>query len=217
MPRILGANLSATRLLVAGAVAPVLFVGTFLVLGVTRAGYDPSRHFVSQLSTGDGGWIQIANFIVSGALLALGAIGLRRSGGDLVVPALIAAVGVGMILAGVFVADAGGGYPPGNFGPLEPTVHGRIHEVVSLVVFLALGAAACVTAWSSRASPVWSAYSLVSGVTSVGFFAATIVLSMRDDGSVGLLQRVSIIAGFAWLTTVFLRARRITEPTLASG
>ena len=52
----------------AGVVGPPLFVATFLIEGATRRGYDPVRLQVSYLSLGDQGWIQIANFCVSGGL-----------------------------------------------------------------------------------------------------------------------------------------------------
>ena len=61
----------------AGVAAPVLFTTVYLVEGATRLGYDPLRHQVSLLSLGDRGWVQILNFLVTGALLVVFAIGLR--------------------------------------------------------------------------------------------------------------------------------------------
>src|SRR6266508_2010580 len=109
---------STTRwLLTGGVIGPVLFVVVFLVEGATRPGYDPMRMFVSLLSLSDLGWQQIANFVVSGALVLGGAVGLRRvfteGPGSRWGPILIGVAGVGMMLAGVFVTDAGYGYPPG--------------------------------------------------------------------------------------------------------
>lgn len=108
---------STTRwLLLAGVIGPILFVIVFLVEGWTRAGYDPMRMFVSLLALSDDGWQQIVNFVVSGVLVAGGAVGLRsvlREGpGSTWGPRLIGLAGVGMVLAGVFVTDPGFGYPP---------------------------------------------------------------------------------------------------------
>ncbi len=79
----------------AGVVGPILFVGSFLIEGATRRGYDPVRLQVSYLSVGDQGWIQIANFCVSGVLAIFFAWGLHQavqSGrGSLLGPLLIAA------------------------------------------------------------------------------------------------------------------------------
>lgn len=58
------------KLLVAcGFAAPIVFVGTFLIEGATRPGYDAWAEFVSLLSLGSDGWMQVANFIASGWLL----------------------------------------------------------------------------------------------------------------------------------------------------
>jgi hypothetical protein len=91
-------------------------VATFLIEGATRRGYDPIRLQVSYLSLGDQGWMQIANFCLSGGLAIFFAWGLRqalRSGRvSFWAPLLIAAYGLGLIVSGVFVTDAAFGYPP---------------------------------------------------------------------------------------------------------
>jgi hypothetical protein len=71
---------AAARLaLWAGVVGPLLFVATFLIEGATRRGYDPVRLQVSYLSLGDQGWMQIANFCLSGGLAIFFAWGLRQA------------------------------------------------------------------------------------------------------------------------------------------
>ena len=54
---------------VAGMTAPVLFVAVFTVEGWRRPGYSPLSMFVSELSLGPDGGVQIANFLVTGALV----------------------------------------------------------------------------------------------------------------------------------------------------
>ena len=44
----------------------------------TRDGFDLARHPLSLLSLGDLGWIQIANFVLSGLLFLACAAGMRR-------------------------------------------------------------------------------------------------------------------------------------------
>ena len=66
------------RLLTAGIVAGPLFVVVWALQAFTRDGFDPGRHPLSLLSLGDLGWIQIANFVVTGALFVTCAVGLRR-------------------------------------------------------------------------------------------------------------------------------------------
>ena len=53
----------------AGIVGPVLFVLTFALEGWLRPGYEPLSMYVSALSLGPRGWIQIVNFVVFGVLL----------------------------------------------------------------------------------------------------------------------------------------------------
>jgi hypothetical protein len=66
-------------LLVCGAIAGPLFVVGLLFEGATRANYDPLRHPVSSLALGDYGWVQSANFVVTGLLTLALSVGLRRA------------------------------------------------------------------------------------------------------------------------------------------
>ena len=69
----------AIRLLLAcGAIGPLLNIVVLLVLGATRPLYSAWQIPDSSLELGAGGWIQITNYIVTGALLVGFAIGLRR-------------------------------------------------------------------------------------------------------------------------------------------
>ena len=56
-------------LLSCGLAAGPLFVTAFLIQGATREGYRPSRHPVSSLALGPRGWVQAANFAVTGTLV----------------------------------------------------------------------------------------------------------------------------------------------------
>src|SRR4030095_4562807 len=88
-------------LLSCGIVAGPLFVVVGLLQSFPIPGFDLTRHYLSQLSSGDLGWIQIANFVISGLLTIAAAVGVRRAlrGGRLgrVGPALLAAFGVGLV------------------------------------------------------------------------------------------------------------------------
>ena len=122
------------NLLVSGIVAGPLFVIASLAQAFTRTGFDLGRHPISLLSLGSLGWVQIANFIVSGVLYLAGAIGMRdalRPGrGSTWGPLLVGATGVGLIVAGVFATDAGAGFPPGApAGAPTMSWHGVLHEV----------------------------------------------------------------------------------------
>ena len=55
----------------AGVLGPSLFVVTFTVEGWFRPGYRATEMFISALSLGASGWIQIVNFIVLGTAFLL--------------------------------------------------------------------------------------------------------------------------------------------------
>ena len=106
------------QLLACGILAGPIYILVGLLQILTRKGFDMTRHPLSLMSTGDLGWIQIANFILTGTLVVLGAIGLRRAiqadnrwrRGAL----FLGLYGLGVIGGGVFVTDPTLGFPPGT-------------------------------------------------------------------------------------------------------
>ena len=111
-----------SALLASGVVAGVGYPAIMLAAGALREGYRALHQPGSMLNLGPGGWVQIANFVVTGLLMIACAGGLRRalrSGrGATWAPLLIATYGVGLAAAGVFSPDPSYGYPPG--APLGP-------------------------------------------------------------------------------------------------
>ena len=108
----------AIRLLLAcGAIGPLLNMVVILILGAARPHYSAWQIPDSSLELGEGGWIQITNYIVTGALLVGFAIGLRRvlrtGRGSTWRPILLGIYGLTFIGAGIFVTDPVLGYPPG--------------------------------------------------------------------------------------------------------
>jgi hypothetical membrane protein len=138
---------SSRILLVGAVVATPLFVVLWAVQAFTREGFRPTFHPMSLLSLGDGGWVQIANFVVTGLLIAGGGIALGRvlDAGQLTrwCAVLIALMGLGLVLAGVFVTDAGAGFPAGApEGAPAMSWHGALHQVgfvLTQVSFVAAG------------------------------------------------------------------------------
>ena len=62
-----------------GVIAGPLYVVVSLAQALTRDGFDLTRHAWSLLANGSLGWIQIANFVVVGAMTIAFAVGLRRA------------------------------------------------------------------------------------------------------------------------------------------
>jgi hypothetical membrane protein len=185
-------------LLWCGVAGGLLFIATFLINDRIRDGYDPVRDFVSEAAIGAGGWVQIANFLVTGALVVAFALAAHR----VVSPwtgRLLGVVGLSLMLAGVFVSD-----------PSPHTVrtgHGIAHDIVSLFVFGPLAAAAF-TAARWRPTVAWRWYCRAVGVAVPVLF----VLAGGVESLTGVFQRLSIAVGLTWIAVLAGRALRASEP-----
>ena len=211
-------RLSTRSLLTCGALGPIAFVAVFLVEGATRPGYDASRQYVSLLSLGDRGWVQVVNFIVLGLLLAAFGLGLRRAWvegpASRWAPRLFVIVGLGLAICGIFVADPAQGYPAGapEGLPTNASWHAGLHYLGAVVVFLGLPAAILIAARRapSPSSRTWAFYSFASALLMVGGWLATFTLASPDAPHIaGLLQRVAVVGGFQWVVaTAAIELRR---------
>ncbi len=204
-----------------GVVAGPLFVSSFTLIGARRAGYNWQRHAVSSLAAGQGGWSQRANFALTGALYCIAAHGLaqspRRTVGPRVVPALIFGVGVGLVGSGRFVTDPVAGFPPSSRDqdgadrePLAPTRSGTLHNLCALPVFAGIPAAVltCATSAARKGEYRWAWYSAGSAIAMTSafvLFGAAFGGVPRLAGQGGVFQRISITAGFGWLSALSLR------------
>ncbi|HLJ80552.1 MAG TPA: DUF998 domain-containing protein [Ktedonobacterales bacterium] len=194
-----------TRLLLAGGmIGPALFVVVLLVEGATRPGYSAWHQFGSELGLSSQGWEQVANFLICG-LFCLGfAAGLRRAlgrgKGAVAGPVALAVFGVALIVAGIFKTDPGLGYPPGVPALASPTPHGAVHALAGLFAFVSLSVACFALAWRFAGDARWrgwAAYSILTGVVVVLSLVFSNVPSLSDFA--GLIQRIGIIAGWAWI------------------
>lgn len=198
-------------LVVCGAVAGPLFTLAWAVEGATRPGYHPLRHPVSSLELGERGWTQRANFLVAGGLTLASAVGLRRAlaplGGSTWGPLLVAAHGIGLVGAGIFVTDPVSGYPLGTPDHLQAygSVHAALHDLFSVGTFVGLPIACLVFArrfagWGQRG---WAIYSAATAlVFMAGFVLASMAFSQAEPlvAFGGLFQRATITLGWTWLT-----------------
>jgi Protein of unknown function (DUF998) len=204
-------------MIVGGAVGPSFFVALFLIEGATRHGYDSLRQPVSALALGDGGWVQRTGFVVAGALSLGFAATLWMAPTSLVgmrwVAFLLGLYSVGLVGSGVFVTDPVGGYPPGTPVPSQPSVTGLLHGLFSLLVFVPLFAACLAAAglYAGAGLAAWSAYSALSGLAfGTGFvlFGKAMSSSGRLGRIAGLLQRATIVIGWAWIAVLALHLLR---------
>jgi len=194
---------------VSGVIAGPLFLLVSLVDGATRTGYDSMSMPISLLAVGDRGWVQTLNFLVTGVLFGLFALGVyeslhERATASFLGPLLIALMAFGVVMAGLFTTDPGGGFPPGVTPPRVATMHGTLHDVASLLVFPTLVVCCLYFAvWFYRRSQQgWAAYSAASGlILAVAF--GTMLAGYNGNEAVfhiaGLAQRIFLVVGWGWL------------------
>ncbi|WLQ42147.1 DUF998 domain-containing protein [Streptomyces laculatispora] len=202
---------SASRRLSAGAVlAGPLFLGAGIVQGFAREGFDFTRNAISQLALGDLGWIQTVSFLLTGALLLLGAAGLRRvlrpEPGGTWGPALIAVFGASFLAAAAFRADPGGGFPVGSPDVGTMSAHGAGHMTAGGIGYLALSVALLVLArpLAARGHRGWALASRIAPVVVLtGFMAsaASVLVFTLGAGS-----------GLCWLAAVVVRLLTDASP-----
>ena len=190
------------RLLDCGVLGAALFTVVAAAQICTRTGFDLARHPISLLSNGDLGWIQIANFVVTGLMFVAFAVGLRRRGEGTWAPRLIGAFGIGLVMGGVFVADPALGYPVGapEGLPAETSWHGLLHNVAPVIAFNALIIACFVVARRSWATDRrWSGCSIGSGVVLLA------MLSVPTAEGVSIRMALGMLIAFAWTTAYALQ------------
>ncbi|WP_425456515.1 DUF998 domain-containing protein [Cohnella pontilimi] len=124
-----------------------MYTAVAIVQAFTRTGFDIRLHAISTLTLGDLGWIQRADFIATGCLAVIAAIGIRsllRGGkGGVWGPMLIGIYGIGMIAAGLFRPDSGLSFPPGapEGMPTSMSSSASIHPLAFFTAFICLVAA----------------------------------------------------------------------------
>ena len=193
-----------------GVIAGPIYVLAVAGQMATRDGFDPTRHAASQLANGDLGWLQVATFVVTGAMTIAAAVGVHRALGPGRVSAwaagLLAAYGAGLIAAGVFRADPSDGFPPGTPpGMGEVSWHGLAHFTVAGIGFACLVAACFVLGtWFARSGLTsWAWFSRITGVVFAGSFMA---LSTGSGGATTILVfTAAVVLVWAWLAAASVK------------
>lgn len=204
-------------LLLCGVIAGPLYVIVGIVQILIRPGFDITKHALSLMSNGDLGWLQVANFFVTGVLVVLFAIGIRRSfkgsKGGTFGPLFLAIFGLGMIGAGIFSADPGLGFPPGT----PETAHdismsGLMHFIFGGIGFYAFIASCFVFAsrFKAEGSDGWFRFSVVTGMLFFGAFGA--IASGSGSASTRAFVTVAfylaVLLMWSWMTAVAWKLAR---------
>lgn len=200
-------------LLACGVASGPLFYIVAVAQMFTRSGFDIRHHAISLLSLGDLGWIQITNFIVTGVLAIMCAVGMRwvlhPGRGGTWGPLLIGIYGMGMIVGGIFHPDPGLGFPPGAPAgmPTAMSWHAVLHSIFFYTAFLSL-IVACfvfVRRFMFQGRRGWGIYCAATGVVS----PLLIVLGTSITSWAGVLFAIAGVVAFGWVSV--MAARLIAE------
>ena len=209
-----GISPQTRALLLAGILAGPFYVLVGLLQILIRPGFDIRHHALSLMSNGALGWIQIGNFIITGCLVIACAVGIRRAlvrgSGATWGPLLLAVYGVGLIGAGLFVADPMDGFPIGTPSgpPAAPSWHGPYHFVAGGIGFFALIAACLVFArrFAALRTWGWATFSFATGVLFLAAFAGIASGSKHPAIIPGFTA--AVVLTWAWLGALSAGLRR---------
>jgi hypothetical membrane protein len=197
-----------------GILAGPFYVAVVLAQAFTRPGFDLLHDDASLLANGDLGWIQVANFVITGAFVIAFSVGLTRALGAgpaaVWAPRLIALYGFGLIVAGIFVADPMNGFPAGTPAgrPDAISTHGILHIVAAAIGFLGLIAACVVMArrFAFERRRGWMVFSILTGALFLAAFAG--VASGSGSAAVVLAFWGALILAWSWMAAVALNLYR---------
>jgi hypothetical membrane protein len=193
----------------AGMLGTALFTLSFTVNGFLRPGYDPAQRYISELSIGPRGWLQIASFMLLGISLMLFALGLRASfptgRAPRAGPVLFMIIAVCYFFSGPFVTD-----PMAMFDN-QQTLHGTVHGVLGAIVF-SLSAASCFVLWRRfRADENWrslAAFSLIAGIVMAVLIVLMKIGQLQAgvfNDYAGVVQRCCLLTSYAWIFAISLK------------
>ena len=161
--------------------------------------------FVSELSLGPSGWIQMLNFLLTGALLLVFGRGLRadfRTGAaSRAGPILMQCMAVCLMASGPFTTD------PSTM-PGQTTLHGIVHGVFGALFFTSAPVCCFVFYRRFRTDHYWrpfAGWTLGAGILLVLGIAILRVSQQPGSGLFefkGLLQRVLLTIIMTWIFAV---------------
>jgi hypothetical protein len=202
-----------------GVLAGIVLEASILIQGLTRHGFHLAHHDASLLSNGPLGWIQVATFLVCGAMTIAFAVGAHRAlagrAGGTWGPRLIAVYGAGLMAAGLLRADPADGFGPG--APAGKAVHiswhGAGHLISASIGFTALIVACFVIAryFSRERRPSLAVYSRLTGLAFLAAFAG--VTTGSSSSAIVLPFYAGVLIAWIWIAVVAVHLyRRSSAP-----
>lgn len=195
-----------------GVLAGPFYLIVALLQAFLRDGFDLKRHALSHLANGPGGWVQTANFVLTGLMVVAAAVGFARvlRPRFRALSTFLGTFGVSMLVAAAFPADPVLGFPPGTPEgyPTSISTPGLVHFIAGAIGFLSLSVSCLLAAvaMSRRKEPALSRVSLVCGIAVVAGFFGGAAFSSSSAGIAGIW--FSVIVGWAWLVLMSLHLYR---------
>jgi hypothetical membrane protein len=196
----------------AGMIGSVLFVVVFTIEGWLRPGYNPLRMYVSDLSLGPRGWIQMVNFIIWGLLFLIFTRGVanefKEGKASKAGPILLTIIAFSFFISGFFSTD------PGTILTYQMSWHGILHGIFGALVF-SLAPVSCFvfyrrfredSKWQSLSR--WTLAACIIIVVSVVFMKIGQLPLNPLNAWVGLIQRIALITYLGWIFTFALALHR---------
>jgi hypothetical protein len=203
-----------------GVIAGPCYLIVALGQALVRDGFDLTRHPLSLLANGPGGWVQTVNFVITGAMVVAAAVGIARAFGTRATSWALGCFGAAMIAAAVFPADPVDGFPIGTPEgmPTSITTTGLLHFVSGAFGFFSLAVSGFLAAraLSRRGASRLAWYSAASGAAvAIGFFGGPVFGS-----AVAMVFAIwfSVLAGWTWLAILSIHLYRAApDPNCAPG
>ncbi len=200
-------------LLLVSMAGPAAFWIILIIAGLLKPAFDPVKQSLSDLALGPYGWLQRANLVLLGLIIACLGLALRVELGkgkrNNLILVIFGAMAVGQVISGFFQAD--------NPTATSMSVHAIIHQVGASAP--ALGFPIC--AWLLwpvfKRHPEWQGmeiFDLVLGtvIFLLDAFREVLLPTHWLDPWFGLFERILILAIIIWAEAVAVRLWIISSP-----
>ena len=178
-----------------------------------RDGFDMTRHAFSFLLIGPGGWVQVSNYVVAGALYAVAGHGLRRrmrGRSGRIAELAATGLGAGLVVAGLFPPPPSFGYPAGApaGAPGEVTTNAVVHGIGFGLGVLSLCTLLLTTAvWLWRRSRY--GWATAGAITALALLTVPPTSGVQPYGTLWLYAAVT--AGYVVVSALINRIRTLTD------
>ena len=180
----------------------VVYVALDILAQLLPPHYNPISQAESDLGVGPYGWIMSLNFVIRGLLALALVAGLWRA----LAPAARSGLGVALLLVWV-VGDFLLAVFATDVPPHRPTLHGAIHLLVAIVIFVAVALGELLLALRLGADARWAAVRPALLALAIAALLALLVLLFHPARAPidGLVERVFLGLALLWMLVAGVR------------